>query len=631
MTTSQRGAWEGSTAATRHFKTPFRQFLRTETGSAAVLLVASLAAVAWVNIHPSSYTAVWDTRLLIRVGDASLDLDLRKWINSGLMAFFFFVVGLEARRELDLGELRERRRLALPLLAGLGGMAVPVLVYLAINAGHGSGHGWGAAMSTDTAFALGMLALVGPRCPDRLRAFLLTVVVVDDVVALLVIATAYSEQIALRPLLVAIGLFAAVLAVRALGIRRGLIYAVLGIAIWVALVDSGVDPVVVGLVMGLLTVAYPAARSDLERATERFRLFREQPTPELARQARAGMEAALSPNDRLQQLYHSWTSYLIVPLFALANAGIPLDREFLARALTSPITVGILVGYVVGKPLGVVATCWLATRTSRGRLRPPVGWAAVAGGGTIAGIGFTVSLLIASLAFRGPQLEEAKAGVLGAALIASATTWLIFRVTDRLSPQVRVRALLGASETLVDLADPVYPERDHIRGPLAAPVTLVEYGDLECPYCGRAEPVVRKLLADYGDLRYVWRHLPLTDVHPHAQLAAEATEAAGAQDAFWRMHDLLFAHQDTLRFSDLVRYATELGLDVDRFTDDLQRRVGATRVASDVESADLSGVSGTPTFFINGRRHFGAFDIETLSAAVRAAGARALVASRPSH
>src|SRR5512147_296201 len=313
MTTRQRGARGGSTEATRHLKTPFRQFLRTETGGAAVLLVPSPAVVAWVNINPSSYTAVWGTRLLIRRGDASVDLDLREWINSGLMAFFFFVVGLEARREFDLGELRERRRLALPLLAGLGGMAVPVLVYLAVNAGRGSAHGWGAAMSTDTAFALGMLALVGPRCPDRLRAFLLTVVVVDDVVALLVIATAYSESIALRPLLVAIGLFAVVLAVRALGIRRGLAYAGLGVASWVALVDSGVDPVVVGLAMGLLTVAYPAARFDLERATERFRLFGSSPPRSSPGRPGPAWRRPCHPTTASQQLYHSWTSYLIVP------------------------------------------------------------------------------------------------------------------------------------------------------------------------------------------------------------------------------------------------------------------------------------------------------------------------------
>jgi protein-disulfide isomerase len=283
---------------------------------------------------------------------------------------------------------------------------------------------------------------------------------------------------------------------------------------------------------------------------------------------------------------------------------------------------------VIGKPVGITATAWLVTRLSRGRLRPPVGWVAVAGGGTIAGIGFTISLLIASLAFDGSELEEAKLGVLSAALVASSATWLIFRAAARLPMRLRIRALLGTAETIVDLADPVDPDRDHVRGDEDAPVTLVEYGDFECPYCGQAEPAVRELLSNFGDeLRYVWRHLPLSDVHPNAQLAAEAAEAASDQDAFWEMHDLLLGHQDALAFDDLVGYADDLGLDVERFADDLRRMTGAARIAEDVDSADLSGVSGTPSFFVNGRRHYGAYDVDTLSRAVRAARARALVRS----
>ena len=411
------------------------------------------------------------------------------------MTFFFFVLGLEARREFDLGELRDRRRFALPLVAAFGGMAVAVAIYLAFNAGRSSAAGWGIAMSTDTAFALGLLALVGPRFPDRLRAFMLTVVVVDDIVALVVIATVYTEQVNLSALLAAFALFGAVLVVRALGVRVGLIYFALGAAVWVALLESGVEPVVVGLAMGLLAYAYPAARSDLERATERFREFREQPTQELARSVGEGLRAAVSPNERLQQLYHPWTSYLIVPMFALANAGIAIDGGFLRRAFTSPITLGILCGYVIGKPVGIFGSIWLLTRLSGGRLRPPVGWAAVAGGGTIAGIGFTVSLLVATLAFQGSQLEEAKLGILSAAFGASILTWLLFRATALLPRRLRIRALLGTAEPLVDLYIEVDPERDHIRGPLDAPVTVVEYGDFECPYCGQAEPVIRELLA----------------------------------------------------------------------------------------------------------------------------------------
>jgi Na+/H+ antiporter NhaA len=606
-------------------RTPFRDFQRTESGSAAYLIVAALVALIWANVDQGSYQRVWHTVISVDVGHYGVSADARGWVNSGLMTFFFFVVGLEARREFDVGELRERRRVTLPLLAGVGGMVVPVAIYLAFNAGRGFAHGWGAAMSTDTAFALGVLALVGPRFPDRLRSFMLTVLVVDDLVALVVIVVAYSNQLSWLALAVALAMFGAVFAMLAVGIRRGLVYFLVAAVIWVALFKSGIDPVVVGLAMGLLTYAYPAGRSALDRASEGFRLFREQPTAELARQARTSVEAAISPNARLQQLYHPWSSYFIVPLFALANIGIPLGAHFLGHAYASPVTLGILLAYVLGKPIGVASTAWLVSRLSSGRLKPPVGWAAVGGAGAIAGIGFTVSLLIASLAFSGTALQEAKLGVLTAAIAASGLTWVSFRATEMLPPNLRIVALLGRSEAIVDLVDPVDDERDHIRGPAQAPVTLVEYGDFECPYCGQAEAIVRELLADSGDVRYVWRHLPLVDVHPNARLAAEASEAAAMQGAFWPMRDLLFEHQDALAPKDLVRYATELGLDVDRFVEDLHRHTGAARVESDLDSADLSGVAGTPTFFVNGRRHHGAFDIASLKAAVRAARARAAI------
>ena len=611
------------TAWARSVETPLRSFLRTQTGSAVVLLAATVAALVWVNVHDASYEHLWTTQLSIRVGGHGIAQDLRHWLNGGLMALFFFVVGLEARREFDMGELRERRRLALPVAAGIGGMVVPVAIYLAANAGRASAHGWGTAMSTDTAFALGMLALVGPRFPDRLRAFLLTVAVVDDVTALLVIATAYSEGVSAAPLALAALLFAAVVALVLAGVQRGAVYAVLGLAIWVALYESGVDPVVTGIALGLLTVARPAARGDLERASDLFRLFREQPTPELERSAREGLRQAVSPNERLQRLYHPWTSYVIVPLFALANAGVVVRGGFLAHAYGSPVTLGIVFGYVAGKPAGIVGAAALVSRLSRNRVRPPVGWAAVAGGGTIAGIGFTVSLLIASLAFHGRQLEEAKLGVLTAALCSALLTWLLFRATALLPPRFRIRALLGTAEPIVDLAAPVDPERDHVRGPEDAPVTLVEYGDFECPYCGRAERIVRELLAERGDVRYVWRHLPLTDVHPRAQLASEAAEAAAAQGRFWEYHDLLLEHQDELALPGLLAAAEQLGLDLDRFADDLRAHVGAARVAEDVDGADLSGVTGTPTFFLNGLRHYGEYDVATLTAEVKIARARA--------
>jgi len=615
----------GSTDWTWRRETPLSRFLRTESGSAAVLLAATVTALLWANVASASYQAVWHTELSVQVGGSGVAMDLVDWVNSGLMTFFFFVVGLEARRELDMGELRERRRVLLPVTAGIAGMTVAVLLYLLVNAGESSARGWGVAMSTDTAFALGMLALIGPRFPQQLRAFLLTVVVVDDVVALLVIATVYTRELNITPLLVALALFAAVLLLKRLHVRQGVVYLVVGIATWVALHLSGVDPIVVGLGMGLLTYASPAGREDLERASDRFRDFREQPTPGLARSARLSLQQAISPNERLQEAFHPWTSYVIVPLFALANAGIPIQGDFLSQAYRSPITLGIIAAYVIGKPVGILAGSWLVTRASGGRLRPPVGWAAVAGGGTIAGVGFTVSLLIATLAFQGSDLQEAKLGILTAALSAAGLTWLLFRITAALPPAKRARALLGTAESIVDLADPVDPDRDHVRGPSEAPITLVEYADFECPYCGQAEPIVRELLADFGDIRYVWRHLPLGDVHPHAQFAAEAAEAAARQGAFWAMHDLLLENQGALLTPDVVGYVEQLGLDVERFTTDLDNHEGAARVAQDVDGAALSGVSGTPTFFLNGRRLHGAYDIKTLSNAVRLARAKAAI------
>ena len=605
---------------TRRGAAPLRAFISTESASAVVLVAAVVVALVWANAAPASYTAVWDTRVALRIGDAEFGQDLREWVGGGLMTLFFLVVGLEARREFDLGDLRERRRFVLPLVAGVVGMAVPIGIFLLFNAGLPSAHGWGVAMSTDTALALGLLAMLGRHVPDKVRLFVLTIFVVDDLAALLVIAVVYSEPINGLPLVLAVVVFALLLVV-ARTMRRRSVYFAIGLTLWLALEASGVDPVVAGLVIGLSAPAYTPSRDALEQATGRVRQFREQPTPELVREATTSLTATLSPNARLQSFYHPWTSFVIVPLFALANAGVVLSGDVLATAFTAPVTLGVFVGYVVGKPLGVVATAWAVTRISRGRIRPPVGWAAVLGSGTIAGVGFTVALLIATRAFQGAELDQAKVGALSAVVVSAALTWLVYRLVALLPSAAKVRALVGDVAYIQDLVPEVDVDHDHVRGPESAPITVIEFGDFECPYCGQAEAVVRELLSDVH-VRYVWRHLPLTDVHPRAQYAAEAAEAAAAQGAFWEMHDLLLAHQGDLRPVDVARYAEELGLDVERFADEMRRHVHEARVAQDVESADLSGVSGTPTFFVNGLRQYGAYDVATLGAAVRAARAQ---------
>ena len=630
MSDSTSSILGATTQWTRNMTSPLRAFLRTEAGSAGVLITAIAAALVWCTIAPGSYGSAWTTQFSLHLGHWGVTRELRTWVNSGLMTLFFLVVGLEARREFDLGDLRDRRRVLLPCAAGLAGMVVPVAIFATVVHGGAGAHGWGVAMSTDTALALGLLSLIGRRVPGRARIFLLTVFVVDDVAALLVVTVVYSEDVRAVPLLVALCAVAAVFLARTLGAPVGLAYAGFGGVAWLGLIASGVDPIILGLVLGLATSAYSPTRTDLERASGLFRLFREQPTPELARSATVGVAAALSPNARLLNRFLVWTTYVIVPLFALANAGLPLSGSFLSDAYSSPLTWAIVAAYVLGKPIGVVGAAWLVERLTARRLRPEVGWATVAGSGTIAGIGFTVSFVVAALSLHGTELAHAKVGVLSAGVAAAALTWAVYAATSLLSGVRKARALLGDAEQLIDLADPVDESRDHIRGPADASVTLVEYGDLQCPYCGQAEPIVRELLAD-TDLRYVWRHLPLTDVHPQAELAAEVAEAAGAQGKFWEMHDLLLTKQDHLKVVDLLGYARDLGLDTDRLHEDVMSHRYADRVARDVESADTSGVSGTPTFFVNGQRHYGAYDIASLKNAIKVARARAAIRSEPTR
>jgi protein-disulfide isomerase len=287
----------------------------------------------------------------------------------------------------------------------------------------------------------------------------------------------------------------------------------------------------------------------------------------------------------------------------------------LERAASSPITIGIVVGLVAGKLVGITSATWLGTRRWLGRFPLTVAWPPLFGAATVAGIGFTVALLIADQSFTGLRLEEAKLGILAASIVATVLSVVVFRVIPHLPDRDPDHQRLAP--VLIDLADPVDPDRDHIRGSDESPVTLVEYADFECPYCGMAEPVVRDLVATYGaELRYVFRHLPLTEVHEHAELAAEAAEAADAAGRFWEMHDRLFDGSDHLGMADVVHYAADVGLDPDAFAAALESRRYALRVARDVESADQSGVAGTPTFFLNGRRYGGSPDVESLRDAI---------------
>lgn len=598
---------------------PLRRYLATETGSAGLLAGAAILALIWSNSPLSdSYFSLWGTELSIRLGDWELANDLRHWIDEGLMAIFFFVIGLEVRRELAMGELSNRRRVAVPVFAGLGGIVLPALIFLALSGGGETANGWGIVITTDTAFMLGALAVVGPTLHTQLRIFLLTVAIVDDIVAIAVIGIFYSQAMDPVALAVAAVCLIGIALLSRFRVRQGSAYLALGLILWLSTSAAGLHPTLAGMTAGLLVIAYPPRRDEVERAAAETRAFRQSPMPKLAHRAHRDVQQAISPNERFQTALHPIAGYLIVPIFALANAGVDLRGGVLADALSAQLTWAVVIGLVLGKLVGITGVAWATVRAGLGDLPRGVGPGQVAGGAALSGIGFTISLLIANLAFDDPELvTQATVGIFTAVLISIGASWVIFRLAASLRGEVSA-ALPRYLDQDVD------PHRDHIRGPVDAPMTLVEYGDFECPFCGRATGVVWELRNRFGDdLRYVFRNVAMIDIHPHAEIAAEAAEAAAAQGRFWEMHDLLFEHQGDLDIDQLLEYAARLDLDLERFARDLEEGRHAEKVRDDVASAEASGVTGTPTFFIGNRRHIGPYDAETLAAELEADAAAA--------
>ncbi|UYP17552.1 Na+/H+ antiporter NhaA [Rhodococcus sp. Z13] len=581
-----------------------------DTLAAEVVLAATLTALIWANLG-GSYEAFWHTPVSIRIGDYGIDLDLQHWVNDALMTLFFFVVGLEVKRELTLGELTDRTRAAVPLVAAVAGLVLPALLFLLFNPGGEEAGAWGVVVSTDTAFVLGALALVGPRCPARLRVFVLTLAVADDIGALGIIAFVYTDH--LRPVFLipaALGLLL-ILQFRRLEVWRGVVYFVVAAATWVAFYESGVHPTLAGVLIALILPVYPPRRTEVERAHELTRAFRQSPNSDYARAAQLGVLRAVSVNERLLRLYRPYTAFLVVPIFALANAGVEITAATLAAAVRSPITWGVVVGLVVGKLVGITAATAIFARLRPGSLPPGLTLSQIGGGAALAGIGFTISLFIVDLAIESPDAaDDARIGVLAAAVLATALGWALFRLADRRHPPEGPAGLV--------LLRPVDPDRDHVRGRHDAPLTLVEYGDFECPFCSRATGSIRDVHDHFGDdLRYVFRHLPLDHEHPHARVAAEASEAAAAQGRFWEMHDHLFAHSDALSRDEIYEHAERLGLDMDRFDEDLRVGRYRHRVEDDELDAETGDVSGTPTFYLGATgsdllRHTGPFDAATL-------------------
>ena len=406
---------------------PINRFLHMEIAAGVLLLIAAVVALVWANSPArESYTALFSTEIAIGIGGHTIAHTVQEWINDLLMALFFFVVGLEIKREIVHGDLRDPKQVALPVVAALGGMVVPALLYFAVNAGTPAVRGWGVPMATDIAFAVGVLALVGRRAPISLKIFLLTLAIADDIGAIIVIAVFYSSGIALSWLGAAVAGVVVIVVMKRIGIRAFLPYAALAGFLWFAVLESGVHATIAGVVLGLLTPSRPfhdpavvaqtltdplkgvyAVGGDHEMDGQRML--------EVSRLAYEGV----SPLARLEDALHGWSSYVVLPLFALANAGVTLAEGALGDVLSNPVSLGVILGLVIGKPVGILLFSWLAVRLKVAQLPAASGWLEIAGVGLLAGIGFTVALFVTNLAFIEPaNTDAAKVGILTASVVA---------------------------------------------------------------------------------------------------------------------------------------------------------------------------------------------------------------------
>lgn len=588
----------------------FRAMGRSRIG-ALLLLLATLVAIVWANISFTGYEHFWETHLTLGLGDLHLDFTLHALVNDALMAIFFFTVGLEVRREFAIGELTSWSRAVVPVVAAIFGLAVPAVIFVLFAMGTGHADAWGVVISTDTAFLVGGLALIGPRAVGRLRVFLLALAVVDDIGALSIIALVYTKDFNPVPLIVAAVGLVGVYFTRYLRGGRGPVYATLAVIVWLAFLASGVHPTLAGVAIALLIPVYRPNRRDVEHALDLARTFRQSPNTEYARAAANSLRESISINERLQSAWSPYVAYVVLPLFALANAGVRLNGDILVGAVVSPLAWGVVAGLVVGKFVGVFGSTVLLRALRIGEFGPGLTVDRLAGGAALCGIGFTISLFIVDLAIPEEAAQNAaRVGVLAATVIAFVVATIVFRLSDLRRPK---------EEMGLTLVRPVDPRRDHIFGDPNAPFTIVEYGDFQCGFCLKATGAVgevREVLGD--DLRYVWRHAPLTRFHPNALAAAEASEAAARQGKFFEFERSLFADQEHQLPSDILRRAADLGLDLERFEADLSSPEVAARVRDDMLDAEAMDITAVPTFFINGRRHIGPYDAQSLIRALQA-------------
>lgn len=569
--------------------------LNNDTYAAFALAAATVLALVWANIG-TSYATLWSTTASIGVGRTELSLSLADWVNEALMTVFFFSVGLDVRRELTIGDLRERRRAVLPACAALGGVVVPVIIFMTATHGLPSASAWGSVISTDTAFALGMLALVGPSNAPRLRVFLLTLAVLDDIGALTVIAVFYTADLNFVALALAAAGLAVVWLLQRLCVWRMTPYLIVGLATWFATQASGVHATLAGVLVALLMPVYSQRGPDVDRVARFVHLFRQAPNPRVARVVRRTLDYSVPLNQRMSELLTPYVNFLVVPIFAVANAGVALSGDAFGNAAGSRLTWGIVAGLVLGKLIGITTAAFLVERFSPASRVPGLDLPRIAGLGALSGMGFTISLLVVEISLDDPSAQaEARVGVLMASVIAFLMAWLIFRIGDRMKPLPTPAGRV--------LQRDVDEARDHVRGPASARATVVVYAAIDNDYRTRTAEALREVRELFGDdIRIVFRH------HTDDELTlnyAVALEAAAKQDRFWEMHDALVDPTRNPDDADLTDIAQEIGLDTERFERSLRRSEQMSRVDDDNLDAEAAGLPTTPTLYVQGNRVMG--------------------------
>lgn len=581
-------------AAVLRHRLVLNRFFNNDTYAAFALAGATASALIWANIG-STYSSLWETTASIEVGRLGLTLPLAEWVNEGLMTVFFFAVGLDVRRELTIGALRQRRRAILPACCALGGLVVPVVIFLSFTHGLPSSSAWGAVISTDTAFALGMLALVGPSNAPRLRIFLLTLAVLDDIGALTVIAVFYTADLDVGALALAgAGLFV-VWMMQRVGVWRMTPYFVVAVATWFATHASGVHATLAGVLVALLMPVYPQHGPDVYRVARFVHLFRQAPNPRAARVVRRTLDYSVPLNQRMSEVLTPYVNFVVVPIFALANAGVALTGAAFHDAAASRLTWGIVVGLVVGKLLGITTAAFLVERFSAASRVPGLDLPRIAGIGALSGMGFTISLLVVKISLGDNRSQaEARVGVLIASAVAFLLAWATFRIGDRVRPLPTPAGRVLQRD--VDM------ERDHVRGPRDASATVVVYAAIDEDYRTRTAEALREVRQQFGDrLRIVFRHHTTDD---QALNCALALEAAAQQGRFWDMHDALVkpGGDPDAALTDIAR---DVGLDVGRFERSLNTNNRLSRVEDDNLDAQAAGLPASPTIYVQGNRVMG--------------------------